>query len=68
MDLLRICLMFKTSLSLKKGFKNNFFLISMRIEMIEVLIQNLNRGGMLIHQKRDQLVVSAVRSMEASAF
>ena len=35
--------------------------------MIEVLVLTLNEGEMLIHQKRDQLVVSVVRRMGESA-
>ena len=61
--LLRVGLIFKTSLSLRRGFHTNFLLISPRIAMIEVLVLTLKRGEMLIHQKRDQLVVSAVRNM-----
>ena len=66
MVLLRVGLMFKTSLSLRRGFQSKFLLISPRIAMIEVLILNLKRGEMLIHQKRDQLVVSVVRNMRVN--
>ena len=31
--------------------------------MIEILVLTHKRGGMLIHQKRDQLVLSVVRRM-----
>ena len=58
--------MFKTSLSLRRGFQTNFLLISPRIAMIEVLVLTLKRGEMLIHQKRDQLVVSLVRNMQVN--
>ena len=61
--LLRVGLMCKTSLNLRRGFQIRFPLISPRITMTEVLILNLKRGEMLIHQKRDQLVVSMVRNM-----
>ena len=35
--------------------------------MIEVLILNLKRGEMLIHQEKDQLVVSVVINMWVNA-
>ena len=63
----RVGLMFKTSLSLRRGFQKRFLLISPRILMIEVLILHIKRKEMLIHQKRDQLVVSVVRRMGESA-
>ena len=58
--LLRVGLMFKTSLSSRRGFQIMFLLISRRIQMIEVLILSLKRAERLIHQKKDQLVVSVV--------
>ena len=58
--------MFNTILNLSRGFQTNYLLISPRIAMIEILVLTHKRGGMLIHQKRDQLVESVVRSMGAS--
>ena len=61
--LLRVGLMFKTSLILRIGFQTKFLLISPKIAMIKVLVLTLKMGEMLINQKRDQLVVSVVRNM-----
>ena len=61
--LLRVGLMIKTILSLRRDFQISFLLISQKIVMIEVLIQNIKRGEMLIYQKREQLKVSVVRNM-----
>ena len=61
--LLRVGLMFNTSLCLIRGLKIIFLLISPRITMIEVLILNLKSGEMLIRQKRDQLVIIVVTNM-----
>ena len=62
-DLLRLVLMFKTRLSLTRGFQIRFLLISPKIAMIVVVSLNLKMGEILIHQKRDQLVVSVVGNM-----
>ena len=52
----------------KKMFSNKVPSNSRRITMIEVLVLSLKRGEMLIHKKRDQLVVSEVRNMRMTVF
>ena len=49
--------------NLRRGFQISFLLISPRIAIIEILILNLKKEEMLIHQKRDQLVVSVVTNI-----
>ena len=65
--LLRVGLTFKTNLSSRRGFQTKFFQIFTRLTMIGCLILNLKRGEMLIHQEKDQLVVSLVINMWVNA-